>query len=244
MSESRFFVAQECVPGREVALAAEDARHARLVLRLRTGDRIVVVRDGSAWEATLTASSSSGVLAQVGQRRDETGGELPVAVTVMQALIKGAKFDYVVEKVVELGARRIIPMRSERCAVEPSEHKVERWRRIARAAAQQARRRYEPIVEEPVAWRDGLAHWRGTTPPVVAYEEAPPGTLAPALARIPDDIGELAIAIGPEGGLGPADVAAAEAVGCPLVSLGPTILRTDTAALAMLAAIAARRGWW
>jgi len=239
----RFFVDELCEPGREVDLDGADARHANVVLRLRAGDPLIVVRDGTAWDATLTEVLASGARARIVSAREEAGGELPAAVTVMQALTKGAKFDFVVEKAVELGARIIVPVQCERSYAEAREHKLERWRRIARAAASQARRRYVPSVAEPIVWASALASWKSSPPPIVAYERAPAGSLEEALERA-CPAPNVAVAIGPEGGLTEAEVEAACSAGCALVSLGPTILRTETAALAMLAALAARCNWW
>jgi 16S rRNA (uracil1498-N3)-methyltransferase len=239
----RFFVDEPCEPGREVHLDSADARHAHIVLRLRAGDPLIVVRDGTAWDAALTGVRATEARVRIASARDEAGGELPAAVTVMQALTKGAKFDFVVEKAVELGARTIVPVQCARSHTDASEHKVERWRRIARAAASQARRRYIPIITEPLAWASALGRWSSTPPPIVAYERAPAGTLEEALAQA-CPAPNVAVAIGPEGGLTDAEVEAARGAGCALVSLGPTILRTETAALAMLAALAARCNWW
>jgi 16S rRNA (uracil1498-N3)-methyltransferase len=243
MSAPRFFVEDLCEPGRDVGLDRDDAGHAHRVLRMRVGDAVIVVREGTEWDAVLTQISGSSGRALVGAARDEPGGELPTAVTVMQALTKGSKFDFVVEKAVELGARRIIPVRCERSYADASDLKVERWRRIAKAAAAQARRRHVPVIDLPVQWGQALADWRDAPAPIVAYESAPAHTLSAALAGV-CGAPRLAIAIGPEGGLTGAEIEAARSAGCALVSLGPTILRTETAALALLAAVAAHCGWW
>jgi 16S rRNA (uracil1498-N3)-methyltransferase len=239
----RFFVEEVCETGRDVRLDRDDAGHAHRVLRMREGDSVIVVRDGGAWDAVLTEIGASGARAKIGAARQESGGELPAVVTVMQALTKGSKFDFVVEKAVELGARRIIPLRCERSYADASDLKLERWRRIAKAAAAQARRRYVPVVDEPAQWAEALADWHGVPAPIVAFEGAPAHTLAAAL-KDACDAAQLAIAIGPEGGLTDDEVEAARANACALVSLGPTILRTETAALALLAAVAAHCAWW
>ena len=243
MSTPRFFVDTGCAPGLDVELHVDDAHHARNVLRMHGGDALVIVHGGGAWDATLLDDAAGSVRARIGKRRAEARGELPVSVSVLQALVKGAKFDDVVEKTVELGARRIVPVRCERSYADASRHKLERWRRIARSAAQQARRLHVPIIAEPMEWADALESFRGDARPLVAYENAPPGSFAQALGGIAA-ARDIAIAVGPEGGLSAAEVEAARAAGCAIVSLGPTILRTETAAAAMLAALAASAGWW
>jgi 16S rRNA (uracil1498-N3)-methyltransferase len=242
MSAPRFFVDERCAPDLRVTLSAEDAHHALQVLRLRDGDAVVIVNDGIAWDATLATSERGRADAIIAVPREETGGELPSAVTVIQALIKGNKFDEVVEKVVELGARRIVPVRCERGYGEAGDAKLSRWRRIARSAAQQSRRRTLPSVEQPLPWNDAV-HAYGGSALLVAYEDAQPGTFAIAATRV-KRAPAVTIAIGPEGGLTDAEVKAARGAGASIVSLGPSVLRTETAGAAMLSALAATAGWW
>jgi 16S rRNA (uracil1498-N3)-methyltransferase len=166
-----------------------------------------------------------------------------VEVTVLQAVTKGARFDDVVEKTVELGARRIVPVECARSYGEATEHKVERWRRIARAAAQQSRRRSLPAVEEPATWETAIARHASMMPVVVGWERSTKGSLAEVIRRCAGAVA-LAIAVGPEGSLTDEEIEFARCAGCSMAWLGPTILRTDTAAAAMLAAIASGCGWW
>ena len=166
----------------------------------------------------------------------ETGGELPVKITVLQALTKGSKFDDVVEKCVELGAHRIVPVVCARSYADAGFHRLQRWRRLAKAAAQQSRRRVLPTVADVVAWGEAVAN---AQPLLVAWESAQPGSLANALERL-GPAPELAIAVGPEGSFTGDELEVALAAGSTLVSLGPTILRTETAAAAMLAAITSK----
>lgn len=242
MPDARFFVEGEIKAGDVVALDSQDVRHALLVLRLRPGDKVSIVCANDVWEAELIAASGRAASARAIRPMEGVRGELPVPVTVLQAVVKGAKFDTVIEKCVELGASRIVPVVCERSYAGSGERKVDRWRRIARAAAQQSRRRMIPAVDHPIAWADGIAALRGAAL-LVAHPEAGAHSLAAALKRR-DPTTALAIAVGPEGSLTSEELQIASAAGADLVSLGPTILRTETAAAATLAAIAALRGWW
>jgi 16S rRNA (uracil1498-N3)-methyltransferase len=221
-----------------VALHPDDVRHATRVLRLRRGDAITIVSSARLWNAELVDVGARTATARITDEGKREQGELPIDVTIMQALTKGAKFDDVVEKCVELGARRIRPVICARSYAAAGQAKLARWRRIARAAAQQSRRRIIPIVDEPLAWSDALA---AEPQPrlLVAYEAAPPRSLAAALAGHAFDK-PIAIAVGPEGGFSSDEIALAMKSNAALVSLGPTILRTETAAAALLAAIASR----
>ncbi len=236
MSAPRFFVDGAIVAGTDLSLDADDAHHVSHVLRLRAGDAVVLLRDGVAWDARITEVSKGGVRVRAIEARGESGGELPRAVTVVQAMVKGNKFDDVVEKCVELGARRIVPVLCERSYAQAGTSKLERWRRIARAAAAQSRRLVLPVVDAPMLWNEALA---AVSPLIVAWEGAPRETLGPALAAI-GEARHLGIAVGPEGSFTGGELDAARAAGARLVSLGPTILRTETAAAALLAAIASR----
>ena len=240
---TRVFVTAACAPGIEVDLEPDDARHLSRVLRMHPGDEIVVISARFAWRATLTAIEDDRACAIiVAPYLGYRSGELPVPITVLQAVPKGMKMDDVVEKIVELGAAAIQPIRCARSYGGDSRSKLERWQRIARAAARQSHRLIEPSVLEPVRFSDALAYARVTTKVLIAYERAEPQSLATAL-RACDD-GPLSIVVGPEGSFTDGELQLARDAGAELVSLGPTILRTETAAAAMLAAIAALRGWW
>ncbi|HXM17932.1 MAG TPA: RsmE family RNA methyltransferase [Candidatus Tumulicola sp.] len=235
MSRPRFFVSQTCGPGREIELDALDARHATLVLRMKAGGEVTLVRDGVAWNATLSHVGADGVRATCAGVAAGERGELPLDVSLLQGVTKGAKFDFVVEKAVELGVRRIVPVECERSSARAGQQKIDRWRRIARAAAEQSRRVNLPTVEATRDWASAVREAAGKL--IVAVESAPPGSLAPIVRALKArDV--LTIAVGPEGSFTESELETARAAGATLVSLGPTILRTETAAMALLAAIA------
>lgn len=219
-------------------LDADDVRHAARALRLRKGDAITIVSNARLWNAELVDIGARAATARIADEDNGAQGELPIDVTVMQALTKGAKFDDVVEKCVELGARRIRPVICARSYAAAGHAKLARWRRIARAAAQQSRRRIIPLVAEPLAWSEAIAA-EPEARLLVAYEAAPPRSLAAALGGHAFDK-PIAIAVGPEGGFSSDEIALAMKSNAALVSLGPTVLRTETAAAALLAAIASR----
>lgn len=240
---ARIFLDRACTPGDQVTVSGEDAHHLVRVLRLRPGDELIVVGAGMAWSADLVMGDGHVCTVSIRERLHNGGRELPADVTILQALPKSAKMDVIVEKVTELGAAAIVGVRCERSYGGSSEHKVERWRRIARSAAAQAQRLRVPRVDGPCDFADALQRQARDTYVLLASEQAPRGSLAPALAAIPENA-PLAVAIGPEGSFSPQELALARVAGARIVSLGPTILRTESAAPAALAAIAALRGWW
>lgn len=241
MAAPRFFVAIDCAEGVEFDLSKDDAHHVTNVLRMQPGERLVAIDANGPWDADVTAMSKGRVRVRPVGRSTDVGGELPVEIDVLQAVTRGAKFDEVVEKCVELGAVRIVPIACERSYAEATPTRVDRWRRIARSAAQQSRRRIVPFVADPLPWEEAV---RVTSIPlIVGWEGAERGTLAAALKRI-DKSSPVAIAIGPEGSFTEAELELARMAKAELVSLGPTILRTQTAAAALLSAISVIRGWW
>jgi 16S rRNA (uracil1498-N3)-methyltransferase len=242
MSAPRVFADEALAPNLQITLALHDAHHLVNVLRMKSGEAITVVHAGQAWRATLKVAGGEYATATILDRATDKIAELPVEVTVLQAVPKGMKMDAVVEKVVELGAARIVPLRCARSYGGDSEQKIERWQRIARAAAQQSQRLVVPAVELPLRFHDAIERFAATSHVIVAHEGAVRGSLAASLRR--DANAKLAIVVGPEGSFTDDEVQLATNAGCDLASLGPTILRTETAAAAMLAAVAALRGWW
>lgn len=223
-----FFVAPDDVHGGEAVLRGDQARHLAVVLRARPGMAVSLADGvGARYRAQVVAADPGEVHLAVLDREDVPATR--PSLRVVHALPKGRKLDEVVEKLSEIGVDRLIPVHSARSQVRLDPAKAAkahaRWEAVALAAAKQSRR-VRPLRVDPVAeWAAAF----GTTPGVVLYEEA-----EVALRVRLDEIGaagadELVLAIGPEGGLTPEEVTAC---GLPAATLGPTILRTETAALA------------
>jgi 16S rRNA (uracil1498-N3)-methyltransferase len=239
---ARVFVDVECAPGDLVAVPPADVKHLTHVLRLKAGDEITLVSHQKAWRAQLEAVQGTRVLARV-RAPVSNGHELPCELIVLQGLPKGSKMDTVIEKVTELGASHIVPMVCERSCTRPSSAKLERWRRIARAAAAQSQRLAVPRVEDALPLPHALDRLSGRARLLVAWEQAPAGSLTSALRATAAE-SALAILIGPEGSFTAGELDAMREADGAFVSLGRTTLRTETAAAAAIAAICALRGWW
>lgn len=231
-------------PGGAVALDDAAAHHLRRVLRLPAGAE-VEVSDGRGGHATATLDPS-GALHLV-QAPTHTPAPRP-ALAVAQALPKGRKMDEIVRVGVELGLDRLVPVAAERCVSRPTgqraEKAVQRWRAVARAACEQARRRHRPEIATIVT-PDALAvdgSWLVAHPDA---RESLPATLTALGACDPDGGPDaLTVAVGPEGGWTDAEVAALVDAGARPVRLGSTVLRTEHAAAAALAVCAALNGRW
>jgi 16S rRNA (uracil1498-N3)-methyltransferase len=233
---TRLFVDAELSPRATVELPEAAAHHAARVLRLAAGDRVVLFDGrGGEYEATLAMPGRGRVVAETGAWR-ELERESPLGVTLVQAVSSGERMDFTIQKAVELGVAAIHPVFSERSIVrlagEREAKKLAHWRRIAIAACEQCGRNRVPPVAEPVA----LERYR-----------APEGAkilLAPSATRRLAELarGPLTLAAGPEGGFGEEEEAQLQRAGFVAASLGPRILRTETAALAALAALNALAG--
>lgn len=237
MTARRFFVEGTRKVGSTVEIDGGDARKIARVLRLHAGDRIEVVDSA----ATSFAASIDDVGPVVRVRLVEiAGGDRPeaLAVDVAQAVPKGTRMDGIVEKCTELGAAGFLPFYCERSVGRAAgEEKLARWRRLARTAAQQCGRDTVPAVEPPLAFDALVARFAEYDAVIFAWELAPRASLHEALRSALPAAGRALVVVGPEGGFTHAEADAARAAGAAVISLGPRILRTDTAAIALLAVI-------
>jgi 16S rRNA (uracil1498-N3)-methyltransferase len=239
----RFFVEGVHVLGERVAFAPDDARKIATVLRGHTGDRVQVIDSaGSAFSASIDVNGN-GVVATRDERIERGTRESAVRLTVAQAIPKGQKMDLIVEKATELGAVAIVPLRSDRVAGERTgEHKIERWQRLAKTAAQQCGRSVIPAVAPIASWDELIATFGAYDRVYVPWELADVRPLRETFDADAPAIASALFVIGPEGGFSAHEVERAVAAGAVTVSLGTRILRTETVALAVLAAFAYARG--
>lgn len=232
MSTRRFFVEPGDVAADVLRLQPDEARHAERVLRLAPGTRITCFDGrGSAWHGTIASFDSRGATIVDLERVDlpiEPGPRLHLA----QSIIKNDAMDLVVQKTTELGIASITPVLAERCDVrrdaERASRRVERWRKIVREAAKQCERNTLPVVGEPVGLDDAIANARGRS---IALAERDGSVAADVLAAL-NGADDVTLFVGPEGGWTEHERATFRAASCPLASLGPMILRAETAAIA------------
>jgi len=219
------------------------AHHAVRVLRLRAGAAIVLF-DGTGGEypATLEIDGKA-AWAQLGAH-DPREAELAGRITLVQGLPAGDKMDWVVEKAVELGACRVVPVAAQRSVLQLSgarlDKRVSHWNRIAQAACEQCGRNRLMPVDAPLELGAWLARPAAGLR-LLCHPEAGPH-LADALAAQPG-LRELSLLVGPEGGWSDAELALAAHHGVRAVRYGPRVLRTETAGLALIAAATALLGW-
>jgi 16S rRNA (uracil1498-N3)-methyltransferase len=223
------------VEGAELPLSEGDRHHIARVLRLVTGDRIVV-SDASGREAIallveVSASGVTGTLSEVVERPRRP------RVVLAPAVSRKERMELTIQKATELGVAEVWPLLTARCVVKLDDdragRKTERWHKIAEEAAKQSQRETVPVVREPQTISELAAETGNFGIVLVPWEE---GTNALGIGQALDAAGAtpdtaVLVVIGPEGGLEESEVAALEAAGGVVVSLGDTILRTETAAI-------------
>jgi 16S rRNA (uracil1498-N3)-methyltransferase len=234
----RFLVPAEVLagvpPGGEVVLRGGEARHAAAVLRLRAGEEVIVF-DGAGVErlVRLVSVSSAQVVGRVLEQRE--GITPAVSLILVQGVPKGSKMDDVIRMGTELGVAEFVPVLTRR-AVGRSQGRVDRWKRIASEAAKQSRRADVPLVREPEKLSDALQHIPPDALFLVLWEGERSRPIGAALRAGPVS-GPVALLVGPEGGLAEDEVALAASRGGVPVTLGPLVLRTETAGMAAAAMV-------
>jgi 16S rRNA (uracil1498-N3)-methyltransferase len=236
----RFFVDPpvDLAPGAVVELPSAVAHQVGRVLRLRPGDQVILL-DGAGREAevALTAFGRDAVRGEVRACRVVPPPPGP-AVTLYQAVLKGERFAWVLQKATELGVAAFVPVVTERTIVPWAEAadpaRAGRWARIVREAAEQCRRATLPTLHPSLRWPDACRALADSGAAVLLPWEESTAPLGPALAAA-RAARAVHAAIGPEGGLAPAEIDLARAAGLAPISLGPRILRAETAALAVCA---------
>jgi 16S rRNA (uracil1498-N3)-methyltransferase len=234
----RFFIAPDQVRDPFISVMGEDVRHIRTVLRKGPGDLLTLL-DGQGGEYTvrITTIERSKIDAEIIGRRERTTAS-PVVI-LGQGLPKSDKMDWIVQKATELGVSAIVPLVTERTIVKikDEEKRVARWQKICREAAMQSDRPDIPMVEaiRPFGEFVGPLAPGPRTLLLFPWEE---GTQPIKMVlRRTQGIEKVVVLIGPEGGFSQAEVDLAKKKGFHLVSLGPNILRTETAAVAVLSMV-------
>ena len=237
----RFFVSPECIDGDEAVVAGAAARQLATVLRAAPGDRIALLDDtGVEYFVTLSRVGPKEVAGAVTGRAG--GDDRPSApITLYQALLKADRFEQVLQKCTELGVARFVPVVTERCVPRVGErwaaNRYARWRRIVTEAAEQSGRRRIPALEAAVDLAEACDAAEGVR--IIPWEGERATGIRAALEATGREAarGGVSVFVGPEGGLTADEIGDARSRGIASVSLGPRVLRSETAAMAAVAAI-------
>ena len=237
---NRFFVEAQNLSRDRFRITGTDVRHINRVLRLRTGDRIVVVTsEGKEWEARverLDNQQVTGILLE----DISIAREARLQITLIQGLPKAGKMDDIIQKGTEVGMVRFVPLISERAVVrldgDKGQQKTERWQKIAEEAAKQARRTVIPSVTLPVSLSEALDSRENGCLDIMLWEDERSVSLQD-IWQAAAPVEKIRLLVGPEGGFSPKEAEQAVACGVRTVTLGPRILRTETAGLVAASAL-------
>ena len=267
---SRIFLPPEELTSDKITITGDNARHLSLVLRIKPGESIIVFDgQGYRYDCTVQKVHKKEIIALL-NKKEPYSVESPLSIILAQGIAKGEKMDLIVQKSTELGVSKIIPLVTERTEVRHTQ-KVERWRKIAHSASQQSGRDRVPEIEEPMELRDFInnpplspfakggkdsssphLHNVSTKPhfekggsggifKLILSESHSERNLKQLLCDL-KDISEITVLVGPEGGFSKEEVDTAVDNGFLEVSLGPRILRTETAPIAAISIIQYERG--
>ncbi len=237
MANLRFYTNNPIALGDFIQLSESAAAHATRALRLNVGDNAIVFNgDGFDYDCELASIKKNSVAVKITAAKKITN-ESPLCITLLQAISSGDRMDYTIQKAVELGVNCIQPITSQRSVVklsaERAEKRIEHWQNVAISACEQSGRAIVPQIATPLS----LQQWLAVNPINNSTRILlnPIGALSLAEMVVPT--GEIQLLIGAEGGLAQAEIDLASNHGFQSVVLGARILRTETAALATIAAM-------
>ena len=237
----RFYVDNLSELNKSICISGEDVNHIKNVLRLGVGDSITV-SDGSSRDYECVISFvDDDVIADIVDIHD-CNAELPVKLRLFQGVPKADKLELIIQKAVERGASEIIPVMMERTVVKLDEKKqdkkLDRYRKIAEAAAKQSRRGIIPDVSSYISYKNAIKSVSADSDIkrliLVPYESAEGMEYARQIIAGASEYDEIDIFIGPEGGFADSEIELAKEAGAKIITLGNRILRTETAGLAIL----------
>ena len=232
---TRIFLSPEDISSDIVTITGDQARHLALVLRLKPSDMVSVLNGtGYEYECRIVSAHKKEIRAEVLSKAPYSA-ESPLSITIVQGISKGERMDIAVQKSTELGATRFIPVITERTQVKQTQ-KVERWRKIALSAAEQSGRDKILDIDEPTQLEKFLDSITPVSAGIIFFEEKRERNLKEVLSGF-KGTKEITILIGPEGGFTKEEVATATEKGFIVASLGPRILRTETAPITALSII-------
>lgn len=236
---ARFFVPENNINGDKVIITGSDVKHITRVLRLTPGEKIdVAAGAGKEFEVIIREITNKEVLCQIAAQRN-VSTEPPVSLTLYQGLPKSDKMELVIQKVTEVGITRVVPVICERTVVKLDDKKASerqvRWQRIAEEAAKQSRRTAIPEVSAPISFTSAVSQINSDIFAIMPWEEHSANGLKEMLKPVSGK--HIAVFIGPEGGFTRSEAELAKNKGIRLVSLGPRIMRTETAGIITVAIV-------
>ena len=236
----KFFVPKESICDSRVTIQGEDVKHIIKVLRLQKGAIISINNcDGQEYIGEIISTDKKEVLVNIGEEVS-LNNESPIEVYLFQGLPKSSKMDLIVQKGTELGVKEITPVITERVVFknEIREYKkLDRWQRIALEACKQSKRSLIPTINPPIEFEKMLEFLKKMDLIVVPYENEAGYGIKNVIQNLQVEVKKVGIIIGPEGGFEEEEIKRLKGLGAHIVTLGPRILRTETAGFVCAALI-------
>ena len=229
----RFYSPPETFTGQAIRLGADEAHHLRDVVRRRSGDEVSVFDgEGREFVCVIRSIERSSAELEIVREVEPRSPESPARITLAAAMLKADKFELVIQKAVELGVAELLPLITDRCEANTkhTDKRMVRWQRIILDASKQCGRATLMKIGEPVKFQTMLAAGDNAETALFAERNG---------ERLGDGGGSAirTVVIGPEGGWSDAEIDAARATGCRIITLGGRILRAETAAIAITAIV-------
>lgn len=241
----KFFVEPSFIEEDIITICGDDAHHISKVLRLKEDDEIIVCdKSGTDYHCAIKSITSSEVCVWI-LKKEISSAEAPVNITLYQGVPKGDKLETVIQKCVELGAVRVVPVAMKRsvAVIKDAKKKQERMQKIANEAAKQCGRARLAEVSQVMSFKEAIADCENADLKLLPYEAEVDGKLKSCLQEN-KNAKNIAVFIGPEGGFDESEITLAKENGFITVTLGPRIMRTETAPLACISAVMYELGDW
>lgn len=241
----QFFVEESQIDmeGRRATLTGDNYNHLVNVLRIKSGEEFAVSNgvDGKEYRCSLLEIASGCAICEI-RFVKESDNELPIRVHLYQGLPKSDKMELIIQKMVELGVCEIIPVNMSRCVMKLEDKKIDnriaRWNAISEAAAKQSKRKIVPKVRKPLGFGEALKEAAGMNVKLIPYELSEGMDKTRELLSVVKAGDDIAVFIGPEGGISEKEIEKATQEGFTPITLGSRILRTETAGMTLMAVLA------
>lgn len=233
----KYFVSPENITGDNIIITGEDAKHLATVLRSEQGDLVEICDgQGTDYQCEITSVDKKEVALKI-KNQVLCLSEPKTKITLYQGLPKADKMELIIQKCVELGVEKIVPVSAHRCVVKldkkDSAKKIQRWQKIAESAAKQSGRGIIPQIGEVISFKEAVKLGKEAQGSIIPYEHEEKRGIREFVESFSGS--EVAVFIGPEGGFADEEIALAIENGILSVSLGKRILRTETAGMATVA---------
>lgn len=229
----RFFVEKEQIFDSTIEILGSDVKHIKDVIKLRLKENIEISSNGFTYFCEIHSISKDKIIATIVDKKKGNNESL-VEIILYQGLAKGSKMDMIIQKGTEIGIKEFYPIATNRSIVKIKDikkegSKVDRWKNIADEAAKQSKRDYLPKVNSVISFEEMIFLLKGENNIIVPYEDEKANSMKNELQKISND--KIHIIIGPEGGFEIDEIEKLKSIDAKIVTLGPRILRTETAGI-------------